>query len=556
MTEPQPRARAPLARIVAGAAVGTAFEGYDYFVFGALSVILAQVFFPPGDPAAAFVFTLLTFAIGFVSRPLGALVFGRLGDRHGRKGAFMGTLLLMGAATVAIGLLPTYGQAGPLATALLVACRLIQGLALGGEYGGAVIYVAEHAPARARGLHASWIQTTGAVGLVLALGVVFAVRQALGEAAFAAWGWRLPFLFAGVLLGLTVWLRGKLDESPVFADMKARGLAARRPIAEVMRGQHLRRMLAVLFGLMSATGVIFYAGQFFAQFVLERIAKAPPDQVNILVLVATVAAAPLTVAFGALSDRVGRRPVILGGMLLMLATYTPVYGALLAAANPQLVAAQAAAPVVLRTGGAPCAPWSGERDPDSASCRFARSALAGAGVGFRVDPTLDPEGVRIAVGSARLRPPEVQGEADAATFRRDLARMLAAQGYPTRADPARMDCPRIVLLLVVLIAACAAVSGPAAAALAEFFPAQVRYLAVSLPYHLGLGLFGGFMPAIGFATIAATGAVHSGLWFAYGVTVLAVVVFLLWLPETRGRDLGATQAEPGDPSATSPHQAS
>ena len=535
--------------VIAASTAGTAFEGYDYFIFGALATILSTKFFSGVDEATAFIFALLTFAVGFVTRPLGAIVFGRLGDSIGRKRIFLVSISLMGGATVLIGLLPTYAQVGVLAPALLVFCRMVQGFALGGEYGGAIIYVAEHSSAKRRGFNTAWIQTTGAIGLISALSVILIVRTLLGEEAFQAWGWRIPFLLSVLLLVASIWLRLKLSESPVFTEMKSRGVATQTPLRESFgQWRHLRVILLALFGLVMATGVMFYSGQFFVQFFLERISKVEPATVNALIVSSAVISAPLFILFGALSDKVGRKPVMMSGMALMLVLYFPAFHLLANAANPALVAAQKGSPIVLT---APAGDCSVQFDPlgradYTTSCDIAKRALAGEGINYKViiDPATDIAEISIR-DSGVLESYAADGDADKNSEQRDqlqtdLHQLLADAGYPARADPDEVDYLAIILVIVLFITSIAAISGPQAAALAELFPAQIRYTALSFPYHVGLGWFGGFMPAIAFAIIAQTGNVFAGLWYPFVITLVALVISLLFLPETRDRSLGAT----------------
>jgi MFS family permease len=533
--------------IITASTLGTALEGYDYFCFATLSVILSRQFFSGQDQGAAFLQTLLTFGAGFISRPLGAAVFGRLGDRHGRKGTFMATIALMGAATAAIGLLPSYAAVGGLASALLVACRLTQGLALGGEFGGAVIYVAEHSSARNRGFATSWIQTTGAIGLISALGVVLAIRTIMGETAFAAWGWRLPFLASAIPLLASLWMRSRLNESPVFAAMRESHATAQRPLLEViMQGRILRSMVVVLFGLVVVSGVTFYAGQVYAEIFLERVAKVEPSIVNGLILIASIIGAPLTVMFGAISDRVGRKPILLLGMIIMLLGSYPAYKVMLSAANPALSSAQALHPVVVVAAERDCwsgaGVWGGSTPPTA--CRLAKQALIDDGIDFRIQDDAMAKGAIIRIGSQASmssfdgRRLTTRGLAERnAAFRAALAADLKKAGFPTHADPRSIDGGAIILSLLVLITACAALSGPTGAALSEIFPARVRYTALSLPYHIGLGWFGGFMPAIGFATLTATGDIYSGLWYPLGVTLVGFIIAVLFFPETLARKM-------------------
>ncbi len=532
--------------VIAASTAGTAFEGYDYFIFGALATILSTKFFSGVDEGTAFIFALLTFAVGFVTRPLGAIVFGRMGDRLGRKRVFLVAIALMGGATVAIGLLPTYAQIGVFAPALLVLCRMIQGFALGGEYGGAIIYVAEHSSAKRRGFNTAWIQTTGALGLISALSVILATRKLLGEDAFQDWGWRIPFLLSVLLLIASIWLRLKLSESPVFADMKARGVASEAPVREsFFVWKNLKTVLLALFGLVMATGVMFYSGQFFVQFFLERISKVPPATVNALIVASAVISAPLFVLFGALSDKIGRKPVMLAGMALMLILYFPAFKLLANAANPALVDAHEISPVVVVAAPEDC---SVQFDPlgraqYTSSCDIAKRALGAAGVSYEVRFEEEATVAFIEINSLRRLDSIARESGDDASsereemFRIALRRVLDDAGYPETADPQNIDYPGIILVIVLFITSIAALSGPQAAALAELFPARIRYTALSFPYHVGLGWFGGFMPAIAFAIMAKTGNVYSGLWYPFIVTLIALLISLVFLPETKGRSL-------------------
>lgn len=532
--------------VIAASTAGTAFEGYDYFIFGALASILSSKFYSGVDEATGFIFALLTFAVGFVTRPLGAIVFGRIGDRAGRKKVFLFAISLMGAATVAIGLLPTYAQAGVIAPILLVTCRLLQGFALGGEYGGAVIYVAEHSSPHARGFNTGWIQTTGALGLISALSVILVTRSLLGEAAFQDWGWRLPFLFSVLLLIGSIWLRLKLAETPVFEEIKEQGRTMASPVREsFLKWRNLRIIALALFGLVMATGVMFYSGQFYVQFFLERISKVEPAIVNRLIVTSVIFSAPLFVLFGALSDRVGRKPVMLAGMALMLVLYFPAFKILANAANPALVKAEEAAPITLY---APTGECSFQFDPMGSrtyesSCDIARRALASEGVNYRVERISDVNIARIAVGEGSLvgsysRLADETRNADLhEAFQSRLEEALEQAGYPDHAANEDINYPVIIFVVFMFVFCIAAISGPQAAALSELFPVHIRYTALSFPYHVGLGWFGGFMPAIAFAIIAETGDTFSGLWYPFIITLIALVIAVFFLPETRGRSL-------------------
>ena len=528
-----------MALVITASTAGTAFEGYDYFLFGALATILSAKFFSGVDETSAFIFTLLTFAVGFVTRPLGAIVFGRIGDRIGRKQVFLVAIALMGVATVAIGFLPTYEQVGVIAPILLLLCRLLQGFALGGEYGGAVIYVAEHSSHQHRGFNTGWIQTTGALGLISALSVILIVRRMLGEEAFQDWGWRIPFLLSVFLLIGTVWLRLKLAESPVFEKIQQEGGVSETPVKETfLEWRNLKIILLALFGLVMATGVMFYAGQFFVQYYLERISKVSPDVVNGLIVGSVAISAPLFVLFGALSDRIGRKPVMLAGMAVMVIAYFPAFSALSKAANPALVQAEQAHPIVINAARSTC---SLQFDPlnlreYSKPCDIARRALSSLGVNYTLKRGATTENAGLQIGSVAW----IDLETDALEteeLQSQLTGALAEAGYPQSANEDDINYLQIVLIIMLFVICIAAISGPQAAALAELFPARIRYTALSFPYHVGLGWFGGFMPAIAFTIIAQTGNTMSGLWYPFFVTLTALIIAILFLPETRHRDL-------------------
>lgn len=540
--------RAHVRKVVVAASVGTALEWYDFFVYGALATILARHFFSGLPDAQAFILTLVTFAAGFVARPFGALVFGRIGDSRGRKGAFMATIVVMGVATTLIGLLPTYAEAGLLAPIALVGLRLAQGFALGGEYGGAAIFVAEYSSNSDRGFSTSWIQASAAGGLVLALVLILGLRQALGEEDFAEWGWRLPFLFSVVLLAISVWIRRQMDESPVFRAMKEQGRTTQHALGETfLRWQNLRLVLLALFALMMAQGVVFYTGYFYSQFFLEKILKVPGAMVTELMLAASLVAAVLYVFFGWLSDRIGRRPVMLFGMLLMLAAYFPGFQALAGFANPALAAAQAQNPVVVRAAPGDCTlqlDLTGGARAFASSCDMAKSALANAGIAYKTEPAPARTPATIAIGTiATLDAPDLRGKPigeirkEKTAFEAQVKDTLASAGYPPAADLARFDTRSVFAIIVVFMVAATALYGPLAACLVELFPARIRYTALSFPYHVGTGWFGGFMPAIAFAAITATGDIYAGLWYPFTITLTAFILASLFLPETLGRDV-------------------
>jgi MFS family permease len=540
--------RAPNQWLVIGASsLGTVFEWYDFYIYGLLATILTAQFFSGVNEITGFIFALATFAAGFAVRPFGALVFGRLGDLVGRKHTFLITMSIMGVATFAVGLLPSYASAGVFAPIALVLLRLLQGLALGGEYGGAATYVAEHAPAGKRGQYTSWIQTTATLGLFAALLVVIGVRTGLGEDAFKAWGWRIPFLASLLLLIVSLWIRMKLDESPVFTRMKRAGTTSKAPLAEAFgRWGNLKIVLIALFGAVMGQAVVWYCGQFYALFFLERILRVDGATTNILTAIALALATPAFVFFGWLSDRIGRKPIILTGCLLAVVSYFPLFHALTLYANPALFAAQARAPVAVIADAQQC---SIQFDPvgknkfDSTSCDIAKSFLAKAGVSYqRIDA---PSGAvaQIRAGETTITAPDPRAVTGAerktaiADFQSAAKKALTAVGYPDKADPARVNKPMVVLILFVLVLYVTMVYGPIAALLVELFPARIRYSAMSLPYHIGNGWFGGFLPTTAFAMVAATGDIYYGLWYPIVVAGMTVVVGFLFLPETFKRPI-------------------
>jgi MFS family permease len=545
---PAGEAAAPNQWLVIGASsLGTVFEWYDFYIYGLLATILTTQFFSGVNEVTGFIFALATFAAGFAVRPFGALVFGRLGDLVGRKHTFLITMTIMGGATFLVGLLPSFATAGLFAPIALVALRILQGLALGGEYGGAATYVAEHAPPGKRGLYTSWIQTTATLGLFAALLVVIGTRTGLGEDAFKAWGWRIPFLASLLLLIVSLWIRMKLDESPVFLSMKRAGTTSKAPLAEAFgRWSNLRIVLIALLGAVMGQAVVWYTGQFYALFFLERILRVDGATTNILTAIALALATPGFILFGWLSDRIGRKRIILAGCLLAAVTYTSLFHALTFYANPALAAAQARAPVSVVADPAQC---SVQFDPvgknkfDSTSCDIAKSFLAKAGVSYqRVDA---PAGTvaQIKAGETTLTAPDprvVTGaarKAAIAEFQGSAKKALTAIGYPDKADPASINKPMVVLILFVLVFYVTMVYGPIAALLVELFPARIRYSAMSLPYHIGNGWFGGFLPTVAFAMVAATGDIYYGLWYPIVVASLTVIVGLFLLPETFKRPI-------------------
>jgi MFS family permease len=537
-----------LRTVVAASAAGTAFEWYDFFVFGSLTQVISKTFFSGLNETAGYIAALALFGAGFAFRPLGALVFGRIGDRAGRKGAFLLTVALMGGATVAIGCLPTYAQAGLIAPALLVLMRIIQGFALGGEYGGAAIYVAEHAPPGARGKATSWVQTSAAFGLLGALFVILLTRLAVGNEAFDAWGWRIPFLISAGLLAISIWMRVKLSESPAFARMKEAGEAAKAPLKEAFgQWSNLKLVLLALVTIMFAQGAVWYTAFFYIQTFMEKFLKVSPETISLLMSIATLVSAVGYVFFGWLSDRIGRKPVLLFGMGLMLVAYFPAFHMLSQTLNPALAEAQARTPVVVVADPADCALQFDPVGKSSfvSSCDIAKSVLANAGVSYSnraAQPGAVAE-VRVgetAVASQSARGlPKDEAKAVKADVEGRLKGALKAAGYPEKADPARMNLAGAIGVIMIFVVAATALYGPIAITLVELFPTRIRYSAMSLPYHIGTGWVGGFVPFTAFAIVAAVGDIYAGLWYPFAFTLLSVVTCLFLLPETRDRPLDA-----------------
>jgi MFS family permease len=545
---PMERVKAPNQWLVIGASsLGTVFEWYDFYLYGLLAAVISAQFFSGVNEITGFIFALAAFAAGFAVRPFGALVFGRLGDLVGRKHTFLITMSIMGGATFLVGLLPSYAKIGVTAPILLVLLRLLQGLALGGEYGGAATYVAEHAPPGKRGLYTSWIQTTATLGLFAALLVVIGTRTAIGEDAFKSWGWRIPFLVSLLLLIVSLWIRMQLDESPVFVNMRNAGTTSKAPLTEAFgRWDNLKMVLICLLGAVMGQAVVWYSGQFYALFFLERMLRVDGATTNILTAIALALATPGFIFFGWLSDRIGRKPIIMAGCLLAVLTYFPLFHALTRYANPALFAAQATSPVTVVADPGEC---SVQFDPigknkfDSTSCDIAKSFLAKAGVSYqRVDA---PAGqvAEIRSGATTLTAPDprvltgADRKAAIAAFQGKVKTTLSAAGYPDKADPAGIDRPMVTLILFILVVYVTMVYGPIAALLVELFPARIRYSAMSLPYHIGNGWFGGFLPTTAFAMVAATGDIYYGLWYPIVVAGATVVIGVFLLPETFKRPI-------------------
>jgi MFS family permease len=537
-------------KVILASSLGTVFEWYDFYLYGLLATIITSQFFSGVNETTGFIFALAAFAAGFAVRPFGALVFGRLGDLVGRKYTFLVTMGLMGVATFSVGVLPSYAAIGVAAPILLVLLRMLQGLALGGEYGGAATYVAEHAPNNKRGLYTSFIQTTATLGLFLALLVVIGTRLIIGEDAFKDWGWRVPFLVSVLLLGVSLWIRMQLEESPVFKRMKEEGKTSKKPLTEAFgQWKNLKVVLIALFGAVAGQAVVWYTGQFYALFFLEKMMKVDGATTNILIAIALALATPAFVFFGWLSDRIGRKPIILGGLLLAAVTYFPLFDALQRHANPALYAAQTASPVTVTADPATC---SVQFDPvgkttfDTTGCDIAKSYLAKAGVSYRnIENPVPGGGAEVRVGSTVIalpNPGALSVEAKKAAkdaFTADTKAALTAAGYPEKADPAAINKPMVVAILFLMVLYVTMVYGPIAALLVELFPTNIRYSSMSLPYHIGNGWFGGFLPTVAFAMVAASGDITFGLWYPIGVAALTFVIGLLFLPETFRRNIDA-----------------
>ena len=519
--------------VIFASSLGTVFEWYDFYIFGTLYAILASKFISGVNQSVAFILLLLIFAAGFAVRPIGALIFGRLGDMIGRKYTFLITMSLMGAGTFLIGLLPTYAQWGVGAPMVLIGLRLVQGLALGGEYGGAAIYVAEHAPSNKRGYYTSWIQTTATLGLFMALLLILGIRTSMGETAFADWGWRIPFLLSAILLAVSIWIRLKLSESPIFQRMVDEGKQSKRPLSEAF-GQWSNAKIAILalLGATAGEAVVWYGGQFYALFFLTQTLKVPGVSAQIMVAIALLIGTPCFILFGALSDRIGRKPIMLAGFALAAVTYFYLFQGITHFANPKLEAALANAPVTVTADPAQC---SFQFNPTgvqkfTTGCDSIKAALVGLSVNY--NNVAAPAGAKasVQIGDQNIA-------ADTPDLAKTIAAAVKAHGYPASADPNDINYPMTVLLLVILVVYVTMVYGPIAAWLVELFPTRIRYSGVSLPYHIGNGWFGGFLPATVFAIVAATGNIYSGLWYPIAIAAMSFFVALIFLPETKDRDI-------------------
>ena len=535
-------------KVIFASSLGTVFEWYDFYLYGSLAAIIAKQFFSGLDEGSAFIFALLAFAAGFIVRPFGALVFGRLGDMIGRKYTFLITILIMGSSTFIVGILPSYASIGVAAPVILIALRMLQGLALGGEYGGAATYVAEHAPHGKRGAYTSWIQTTATLGLFLSLLVILGTRTMIGEAAFADWGWRVPFIVSILLLAVSVWIRLSMNESPAFAKMKAEGKTSKAPISESFgQWKNLKIVILALIGLTAGQAVVWYGGQFYSLFFLTQALKVDGATANLYVAASLILGTPFFILFGAWSDKIGRKPIIMAGCLLAALTYFPVFTALTKAANPALAAAQAANKVTVTADDKEC---SFQFNPTgtvkfTSSCDIAKQVLAGSSVSYENVAGAAGAPAIITIGSTVIPSytskglPAAEAKAKDGEFKKAVAAALKAAGYPAKADMSQVNTVMVIALLTYLVILVTMVYGPVAAMLVEMFPTRIRYTSMSLPYHIGNGWFGGLLPTTAFAIVAQTGNMYNGLWYPIIIAGMTFVVGMLFVKETKDVDIYA-----------------
>ena len=536
-------------KVIFASSLGTVFEWYDFYLYGSLAAIIAKQFFAGADPNTAFIFALLAFAAGFLVRPFGAIVFGRLGDMVGRKYTFLVTILIMGGSTFIVGLLPTYASIGVTAPIILIALRILQGLALGGEYGGAATYVAEHAPDHKRGAFTAWIQTTATLGLFLSLMVILGTRTAIGEEAFADWGWRIPFLVSIFLLGVSVWIRLSMNESPAFQRMKDEGKVSKAPLSEAFgQWKNLKIVILALVGLTAGQAVVWYTGQFYALFFLTQTLKVDGPTANILIAVSLLIGTPFFIIFGSLSDRIGRKNIIMAGCILAAATYFPIFTALTHYANPALEAAQKNSPVIVVADPKECQfqfnPTGTKKF--TSSCDIAKAKLASMSVNYKNEEAPAGTPAVIKVGDTVLESysaaglPKDEAKAKEDEFTGKLKELIKTAGYPPKADSAMINKPMVLLLLFILVLYVTMVYGPIAAMLVEMFPTRIRYTSMSLPYHIGNGWFGGLLPTTAFALVAYKGDIYYGLWYPIIIALITAVVGILFVKETKDNDIYAS----------------
>jgi len=535
-------------KVIFASSLGTVFEWYDFYLYGSLAAIIAKQFFAGTDPNTAFIFALLAFAAGFLVRPFGAIVFGRLGDMVGRKYTFLVTIVLMGVSTFIVGLLPNYASIGIAAPIILITLRILQGLALGGEYGGAATYVAEHAPDHKRGAFTAWIQTTATLGLFLSLLVILGTRTAIGEEQFAEWGWRIPFLVSVFLLGISVWIRLSMNESPAFQRMKEEGKISKAPLSEAFgQWKNLKIVLLALVGLTAGQAVVWYTGQFYALFFLTQTLKVDGPTANILIAASLLIGTPFFIVFGSLSDKIGRKKIIMAGCLLAALTYFPLFKALTHYANPALEAAQMNAPVVVVADPAECQfqfnPTGTKKF--TSSCDIAKAKLAAASVNYKNEAAPAGTTAVIKVGDKELTSysavglPKEEAAAKDKQFTNDLKALIGEAGYPAKADPAQVNKPMVLVILVILVLYVTMVYGPIAAMLVEMFPTRIRYTSMSLPYHIGNGWFGGLLPTTAFALVAYQGDIYYGLWYPIVIALFTFVIGTRFVRETKDNDIHA-----------------
>jgi MFS family permease len=535
-------------KVIFASSLGTVFEWYDFYLYGSLAAIIAKQFFSGLDAGSAFIFALLAFAAGFIVRPFGAIFFGRLGDMIGRKYTFLVTILIMGLSTFIVGILPNYATIGVAAPVILIALRLLQGLALGGEYGGAATYVAEHSPQGKRGAYTSWIQTTATLGLFLSLMVILGTRTLIGEAAFADWGWRVPFLVSILLLAVSVWIRLSMNESPAFAKMKAEGKTSKAPLSESFgQWKNLKIVILALIGLTAGQAVVWYSGQFYALFFLTQALKVDGAAANIYVAVSLLIGTPFFIIFGSWSDKIGRKPIIMAGCLLAVLTYFPVFEALTKAGNPDLYAAQQKNKVVVTADPKEC---SFQFNPTgtakfTSSCDIAKQVLAGSSVSYENVAGAPGSVATIKIGETAISSynskglPADEAKKKDAEFKKLVADDLKSAGYPAKADMAKVDTVMVVAILTYLVILVTMVYGPIAAMLVEMFPTRIRYTSMSLPYHIGNGWFGGLLPTTAFAIVAQTGNMYNGLWYPIIIAGMTFVIGMLFIKETKDVDIYA-----------------
>jgi len=547
-------------KVIFASSLGTVFEWYDFYLYGSLAAFIGAAFFSEYPEATRNIFALLAFAAGFLVRPFGALVFGRVGDLVGRKYTFLVTILIMGFSTFLVGILPGSATIGIAAPIILIVLRMLQGLALGGEYGGAATYVAEHAPDDRRGYYTSWIQTTATLGLFLSLIVILVIQTALGPDAFKAWGWRVPFLLSVILLGVSVWIRLTLNESPAFQRMKEEGKGSKAPLTEAFgQWKNAKIALLALLGLTAGQAVVWYSGQFYALFFLQNVLKVDGVSVNIMIAIALALGTPFFVLFGWLSDKIGRKIIIMAGLALAIVTYFPLFKALTWAANPALATAQETVRATVTAAPGDC---RFQFNPTgtakfTTSCDIATSFLTRNSVPYDVVNTAAPgTAATVAIAGTTVESYDaVAAGADAAAkgtaFNNSVFAALQANGYPLKqnaegayamvADPAQVSWPMTIAILFVLVLYVTMVYGPIAAILVEMFPTRIRYTGMSLPYHIGNGWFGGLLPATVFAMSAAAGDIYYGLWYPIAIAAMSLVIGTIFVRDTLGTNLDAKE---------------